>query len=52
MAGPAKKKKKKKKHDLGVQTSWRRVIGTGGAGKARNDAHFGVLQIKGEVKRL
>lgn len=27
-------------------------MGTGGAGRARKNAHFGVLRIKGELKRL
>ena len=46
------KKEKKKKAVLGVQTSWRKVTGTGGAERAWNNAHFGVLQIKGEPRRL
>lgn len=51
--GLAKKDgKKKKKAVLGVQTSWRKVTGTGGCRRARKNAHFGVLQIKGELKRL
>lgn len=45
-------KKKKKKTHLGVQTSWRKVTGTRGAERAWNNAHFGVLQIKGELRRI
>lgn len=44
--------KKKKKTHLGVQTSWRKVTGTRGAERAWNNAHFGVLQIKGELRRI
>lgn len=56
------KKKKKKilflKAVLGVQASWRKVTGAraggggGVAGRAKKNAHFGVLEIKGELKRL
>lgn len=41
-----------KKVVLGVQTWRRKARALGGAGKARNNAYFGVLQIKGELKRL